>query len=566
MKALELNSPADTDCLAPACPQQAGPAETHAAAQIPLGRALLWGVVCLALLLTITVRLHLLNIPLERDEGEYAYAGQLMLQGIPPYQLAYSMKLPGTYCGYAAIIAVFGQSVPAIHFGLLIINMTAALLLFLLARRLFGAFPAALACAAYALLSLSGSVLGPMAHATHFVIVFALGGLLALPITAGRQPLWRYYASGLLLGMAFLMKQPGIFFFFFALTFTAWLEIRERPQNWRRAAGHCAALFLGLLVPFALTCLILFRAKAFPTFWLWTFDYARQYAGEVGFVQSLQNWLTTSQRILGESLPLCLLALFGAGALVYSKTTSSQSRAFTFGLLLFSWLAVSADGYFRPHYFVLLLPAVALFTGYACSRIREALAPKGSLAADAVPVTIFLLAAAGSVWSQRDVLFAATPVQASRAMYGPELFPETEIVAHYVQAHTRLHDTVAVIGAEPQIYFYANRHSATGYLYSYPWVERQPYALKMQQQAIQEIVAAHPECVIVMNKEVLTDPGPALVRRWFTEYAARELNLVGAVAARSPGKMDYVWGKKARTYRPPTPYCFWIYQRKETSQ
>lgn len=35
--------------------------------------------------------------PLERDEGEYAYAGQLMLQGIPPYQLAYNMKLPGTY-------------------------------------------------------------------------------------------------------------------------------------------------------------------------------------------------------------------------------------------------------------------------------------------------------------------------------------------------------------------------------------------------------------------------------------------------------------------------------------
>src|SRR5664279_2208942 len=30
------------------------------------------------------VRLRLLNLPLERDEGEYAYAGQLMLQGVPP--------------------------------------------------------------------------------------------------------------------------------------------------------------------------------------------------------------------------------------------------------------------------------------------------------------------------------------------------------------------------------------------------------------------------------------------------------------------------------------------------
>ena len=33
--------------------------------------------------LVIAIRIRLLGIPLERDEGEYAYAGQLMLQGIP---------------------------------------------------------------------------------------------------------------------------------------------------------------------------------------------------------------------------------------------------------------------------------------------------------------------------------------------------------------------------------------------------------------------------------------------------------------------------------------------------
>jgi len=37
--------------------------------------------------LVIAIRIRLLGIPLERDEGEYAYAGQLMLQGIPPYKL-----------------------------------------------------------------------------------------------------------------------------------------------------------------------------------------------------------------------------------------------------------------------------------------------------------------------------------------------------------------------------------------------------------------------------------------------------------------------------------------------
>ena len=34
------------------------------------------------------IRARLPGAPLEPDEGEYAHAGQLLLQGIPPYQLA----------------------------------------------------------------------------------------------------------------------------------------------------------------------------------------------------------------------------------------------------------------------------------------------------------------------------------------------------------------------------------------------------------------------------------------------------------------------------------------------
>ena len=48
----------------------------------------------LVVLLVAGIRFHLRIMPLERDEGEYAYAGQLILQGIPPYALAYNMSCP----------------------------------------------------------------------------------------------------------------------------------------------------------------------------------------------------------------------------------------------------------------------------------------------------------------------------------------------------------------------------------------------------------------------------------------------------------------------------------------
>ena len=72
-----------------------------------------WLVVLLVLLFVGFIRVRLLDLPLERDEGEYAYAGQLILQGIPPYELAYNMKLPGTYYACALGMAVFGQTLRA---------------------------------------------------------------------------------------------------------------------------------------------------------------------------------------------------------------------------------------------------------------------------------------------------------------------------------------------------------------------------------------------------------------------------------------------------------------------
>src|SRR5579864_778475 len=84
------------------------------------------------------IRYRLRDMPLERDEGEYAYSGQLLLQEIPPYKLAYNMKLPGVYAAYAAIMAAFGETPAGIHIGLLLINAATIVLLYLLTSLLFG--------------------------------------------------------------------------------------------------------------------------------------------------------------------------------------------------------------------------------------------------------------------------------------------------------------------------------------------------------------------------------------------------------------------------------------------
>src|ERR1039458_7526283 len=129
-----------------------------------------YGLLLLIILFFALIRFQLRESPLERDEGEYAYAGQLILQGIPPYQLVYSMKLPGTHAAYALVLAIFGQTPSGIHLGLILINAATTLLVFLLAARLFGGLAGVVAAASYGLLSTSPSVNGLAAHATHFVV------------------------------------------------------------------------------------------------------------------------------------------------------------------------------------------------------------------------------------------------------------------------------------------------------------------------------------------------------------------------------------------------------------
>ena len=150
-------------------------------AKLARDRRLAWGIVLAAIALAAVVRFHLRGLPLERDEGELAYAGRLLLEGVPPYRLAYSMKLPGIYAVYALVMALFGRSAEGIRLGVLLATSVSTILLFRLARRFLEPLPSAAAAASFALLALSQKVLGVYGHATHFVVLAALGGLLLLP-------------------------------------------------------------------------------------------------------------------------------------------------------------------------------------------------------------------------------------------------------------------------------------------------------------------------------------------------------------------------------------------------
>src|SRR6266702_1599821 len=264
-----------------------------------------WILTALIMVGAAALRLPLLDVPLDRDEGEYAYVARLLLDGIPPFADAHNMKMPGIYAVYSVLLTVFGSTHTAIHLGLLFANALSIALVFLLGRRLMDATAGVAAAATYALLTLSETVLGSAANAEHFVVPLALSALVLL--AAARTP-----AAALVAVMA----------------------------------------ALGL----------------HRTFWFWTVQYAFAYASALPLSAGVLVLMSRLEELLAPTWPLWVLAAAG-GVALFVDERARRWRGFLLPFALTSALATAVGFYFRPPYFVLVAPAIALLAGAAASVI-----------------------------------------------------------------------------------------------------------------------------------------------------------------------------------------------------
>jgi hypothetical protein len=496
------------------------------------------------------IRIRLLDMPLERDEGEYAYAGQLLLQGISPYKAAYNvaLKLPGTGGAYALIMAVFGQTAAALHVGVILVNLASAALVFVLARRCYGGAGGVIAAGTYALLAIVPETAGLAAHATHFVVLPALAGAVLLQNLGERISAARIFSAGLLLGLAILMKQTGTAFWLFAAGWVLWWELARGRRQWRRLALRLVWLTLGGLFPLALTCCVIVRAGDFHQFWLWTFQYAGEHAKVITFAQGIKTMAGVVALLFKAAPGLWGLAVLGLAVLI-RHPFSQPERAFVVGFVFFSCLAIWPG--WRAHYFIQFMPAAGLLAAAAFRVAADFLRRRTpSLPTTALAALVFAAAAASSLIQWSGIYFRLTPAEACRAIYGTNPFPEAVEIGRYLASHTAPGARIAVLGSEPQIYFYSHRHSATGYICTYPLMEPQPQAAEMQKEMIREIEQAEPDYVVfvhVKNSWLQYSDSNPLILGWFGKYQREWLQLVGLVEIQPDEPTSYRWFDQPET-------------------
>ena len=507
-------------------------------------------------------RLRLLNFPLERDEWEYAYAGQLILQGIPPYELAYNMKFPGTYLAYAVIMAIFGETPAGIHFGLLLVTTATALMLFWLGKKILDETTGIIAAVSYSVMATSTAMFGYSAHATHFCAFFVTAGLCLLWRARQKENFLALAAGGVLFGVAVLMKQHAALIALWAGLMPALAGPRQKDIPVRRRLAELAAFGAAVLLPFGLCCLWLWRAGVFAKFWFWTVDYARAYVSIIRF-SDLMTPLSWSLRSMFSDCWLWWFAVAGLGV-IWLDGRLRGNRTWLFGFGVAAALTTAPGFYFRTHYFLLTLPAAALLAGCAVSggihRLRQNQRTEKLRLVPAITYSAVLAAVLFKYADVSSVLARA----GGRALHGMEPVPESQVVAAFIRANSPPSARVAVLGSEPQIYFYAHRHSATGYIYIYGLMEPQPFALQMQHEMIAEIETNAPEFIVYSTIDSSwqrrPDSAPDIFK-WWADYRTN-YDLAGLAEVISLVETKFYSDADAVHHGPLKDIGLEIYRRK----
>jgi len=431
----------------------------------------------------------------------------------------------------------------------MLVNAASIVLVFAIGRRVLGDLAAATASLSFAFLSLDRWIYGVFAHATHFVVLAALAGtwLLLRAIDDDRWP-W-FFGSGAFLGLSLLMKQHAIVFLPFGAAFVLWSDTRAGKGAVGSSARRIGVMALSAALPLAVTAVALVAQGVWGRFWFWTIRYATAYVSEVALSKALPNLAQGFKAVTPVNLTFWIVGGLGLVALWIARW-EPRARVFVTGWLVASFLAMCPGFYFRQHYFILVLPAVAWLCGVAVESFRRLLRRVVSPAASAALALAVVLSAIGIyVTTEREYLFTMGARELSRTIFKANPFVEAVEIGKYIRERTDVNDRIAIIGSEPEIYFYADRKSATGYIYTYALMEPQPFARSMQAEMIREIEAAHPLYVVfpwIEASWLAREDSDQGIVTWGRRYVRECYDPVGVADIISLDETRTVWDDKVK--------------------
>ncbi len=465
-----------------------------------------WGLVFLLLL---ALRAPSLFVEvLDTDEAGHAVGSQVWLQGGALYHDYVDNKQPLLYWTFAGIFRLFGQNLIAVHALTIPWLWLTAFLLHAIARDVWSNGTAGRIAAIIFVLTSSASVEKDML-ATNTEVLMNLPLVAAFWLVGVRAGLGRF-GAGVALGLATLFSLKALVALPVLLATAVTLE-----RQWWRRWRFLEATGFGVLVPL-LAVMSLFAAQGrLDELVYWNVLLNQKYAAA-----GVPLWSFEIRRGILYGFPrlLIFVAMTGVawvGAVLASRDVFRQKGALTHPALIHvAWLGLSfypvcAGGRFYGHYFIQLLPPLAILaSGWLASRRVTTERPtleRWLWLALVLPILGYTVLG--------YVRLALHKLEGQHA--------SVERVASYIRTHTKPTDRLFIWGYWSQVYYYAHRPPASRFVYPQTlagYIPGSPRSLDPNDDTSEYRVAVHwdqlRDDLQRHPAELILDTAPAAIHYW----------------------------------------------------
>lgn len=446
---------------------------------------LLAGILIVGLLL----RLPGLALPLERDEGAYAYVAWTWLHGGLPYRDVFDHKPPLIYLLYMPALLVSPPSAWAIRVWATILFLGNVTLVYLIGRQVWERRTALTAALIFAVAGSAFDLQGLILNTGQALVLPALIGLwCAIRFVATSR---RRFAIGVgaAITATILVKPVAV-----VLIPVMLLACRPRVRDVARVYGFVAlgAAIVGLPIVASFALRGGWRDLVFDLL-----TYNTIYAQE-----SQQRWLLGPLvDMFAPFMPLLLAAIGGTALLTIQRHALSPPVRRS-GWLVVGWfvaLLLSAIGSLRAfvHYYYPSLPLMALLAAPCITWLwrRADGATIVQRAAHRLAPLLLVALLIAPLGLQNLSLIGTTATQQTERLYGDvgkNYFAEAGRVAEFVRSRTRPADNIYIFAAEPEVYLLAERRPSSRYIYDYPLA-----LIPNAQSELRRDLAAKPPALVI---------------------------------------------------------------------
>ena len=514
------------------------------------------------------IRSNFLNVPFERDEGSYAYCGNIILDGAVPFKDIGSQRLPGVFYSYAVMVAIFGYTLKSLHIGFIILNIISAIIIFLIGRRLFNN-AAAIACAlCWALLSMNMGISGFTIQSEHIVALFALAGIYFLIRYFDKKSFYLIALSGLFFSFAFEVKQTSFFLGLFAGILLVGKQFFEKDRDFKQIILSVLIFSAAVIIPVALDLFIVWKRGGWEDFNYWFFDIRKEYSSVISFDQGIEYLKMSWPGMYNNYKFIWIISAIGSLTIFFTSVKWWVKFA-VLGFFGLGFLTVMPGNHYYGHYFLQWVPTVCISVGAFFFSVEEILKSRFNLKAASryIALGILVLASFSNISALKKYYFNTNSTQLLRQVYGLNPFPESKVIADKLNTMMKPEDKLAVFGTEIQMYFYTNkispsRFAGSGALLEFPIKKAEEW----QKEFMSDVEKANPRFLVFYSHPIswLAHPNVNnLIFPWFDKFSAEKYNLIG-YADMYDNITNYVWAPNIDLVNSPpkSQYKIFVFERK----